>query len=83
MGKYLVDFFIPGSLVAGIYRGAFQLSIFLFIPLFVVLSMKKFKLEYLEKSESKANPVPKWVCLISLLIVLLVDFVLFGYLIVA
>lgn len=83
LAKYLLSVLIPGSLDSDIYRGIFQLSIFLFIPLFAILSKKKYKFKLLSKDDLKVESIPQWVCLISLGIVLLVDFILFGYLIVA
>ncbi len=81
--KYMIVHLIPGVMDNGLLRGFFQLSIFLFIPLFVFLYNKKYKLKLPTNNNSNFDAIPQWVHVCSFSIVILIDFVLFGYLIVA
>lgn len=82
LAKYLISILTPGIIYDGAYRDAFQLSIFLLIPLFAILAKRKYKFELVMKGSSIVEGFPRWACLFFWLI-LLIDFVLFGYLIVA
>lgn len=79
--KYLIGISIPVSMENESFRGFFQLSVFLFIPVFALLYKKKFKHKLLTDSNSKFNSIPQWVYGCFFAFVIFVDFVLFGYLI--
>lgn len=79
--KYVILIFKPAA-----YPGLkpfFQLSVFLFVPLLLVLIFTKFKREALIKGLSVQPPLSRWVCVTIVILLHIVLILLFTYIIVA
>jgi hypothetical protein len=61
----------------------FQLSIFLFIPILLILVFTKFKSDTLTRDASFEYRFPRWVCVTTIVLLHIVLILLFTYIIVA
>lgn len=79
--KYVVLTFRPAAYHD--LKPFFQLSVFLFIPLFLFLIFTKFKREVLVKRASRQPQFSRWACVTAVIFMHIVLILLFSYIIVA
>ncbi len=63
-------------------RSFFQLSIFLFIPVFAYLVIKKYKYNAFLKDELRVKNIPLIFCIVSVIFLISIDIFLFAYLLI-
>ena len=79
--KFILQYYRPEILFFENVKASFQLSIFLFIPLFLFLLIKKYKYNALMNDNLKVR-LPYGLCVFFTCILLLIEMILFSYLLI-
>jgi hypothetical protein len=80
--KFLLLKLEPDAITNIVVKSCFQLSFFLFIPVFAMLVVSKYRYGVLSKNELVLKRMPQWLCITTLVFVFIIDFFLFAYLLI-
>lgn len=77
--KFVIAQIEPAVLQLKSAKAIFQLSIFLFLPLFIYLTIRKYKYPQLLNNELRIKELPLYLCIFSVVVIMVILFSLFAY----